>query len=63
MHVVRVIAIADGGEGAEMQTMADEAPQTRGFNLAPRAVAPAPVLAGTNASTVSARVDFALAGD
>lgn len=57
LTVVRVVAITDGGEGGAMQTMQTEA-MDRAY--APRVVAPAPVLAGTNSQTVSVRVEFAL---
>ena len=62
LKIVRVVAIADGGEGGAMATMqADE--MSSQASMAPMAVAPppAPVLAGTNSQTVTARVEFALA--
>ena len=58
MRVARVVTITDGGEGGVMPMMADEAaPVLRGYRLASQA---APVMAGTNASTITARVEFAL---
>lgn len=58
MKVVRVIAIYDGGQGGAMAGM-----QAEELDLArrvPTVVQAAPVLAGTNAATITARVDFAL---
>lgn len=59
MRVVRVVSISDGGEGGVMPTMM----QTESMDaMAPSGIVapPAPVLAGTNSQTVTARVDFAL---
>lgn len=61
MHVARVIAITDGGEGGAMPTMQAEE-MDRAYAPPPPIVA-APVMAGTNATTITARVDFALAVD
>lgn len=58
MRVARVIAIQDGGGGA-MPMMAQEAMMDRAY-APPAVVQSAPVLAGTNSATVTARVDFAL---
>lgn len=60
MHVARVLSITDGGEGGAMQTMQQEQYADRAMMAPPPVLAPAPVLAGTNSSTVSARVEFAL---
>ena len=61
LHVVRVVTIIDGGEGGSMPTMQEEARDSAGY--AARPVAPAPVMVGTNARTITARVDFALRPD
>ena len=60
MKVERVVAIYDGGQGGDTQTIQYE--QADMAMRAPRPVmqASAPVLAGTNSATISARVDFAL---
>jgi hypothetical protein len=59
MRVVRVVAIQDGGEGGAMPMMyAEEArDMARVQTVSPVS---APVMAGTNSSTITARVEFAL---
>lgn len=59
LKVVRVVAITDGGESGAMPTMQSESMDAVRFNAPPPVVA-APVLAGTNAQTVTVRVEFAL---
>lgn len=59
MRVVRVVAIQDGGEGGAMPMMYAEESRdmARVQTVSPMA---APVMAGTNSSTITARVEFAL---
>lgn len=60
LAIVRVIAIHDGGGGGAMQTQYEDRMSAPMPVVAPQAELP-PVLAGTNASVVTVRVDFALA--
>lgn len=58
MRVARVVTITDGGEGGVTYNMDAEADMAM---RAPRPVMQsAPVMAGTNSSTITARVEFAL---
>lgn len=62
LRIVRVLTIRDGGEGGYMPPMSDIMPQM----VAPPpvvATSQPPVMAGTNASVVTVRVDFALKAD
>ena len=59
LKVVRVVAITDGGESGAMPMMQSETMDAVQFNQ-PAPVVAAPVLAGTNAQTVTVRVEFAL---
>lgn len=59
MRVVRVVAIHDGGQGGVMPMMYAEASRDMARVQAVQPTA-APVMAGTNSSTISARVEFAL---
>jgi len=57
LRIARVLSIRDGGEGARMAPMGEEAARDMVRPMA----APPPVLAGTNASIVTTSVDFVLA--
>lgn len=60
LRIARVLSIRDGGEGGYMPQMGDmEARMVAPPPVVAQASAP-PVLAGTNASVVTVRVDFAL---
>lgn len=59
MRVVRVVSIQDGGESGAMPMMQAEARSNMDYAPPPPVVA-APVMAGTNSNTITARVDFAL---
>lgn len=59
MRVARVVSIQDGGQGAAMPMMYAE--EMRDMRAPPPVVqTSAPVMAGTNSSTITARVEFAL---
>lgn len=58
LRVARVLAIHDGGGGGETVSTTDAMAQSRG--PVPVAAPPPVVMAGTNASLVSVRVEFAL---
>jgi uncharacterized protein len=60
LHVARVLAIRDGGEGGIMLPMAEEARMVAPPPVVTQAAPPPPVMAGTNTNTVTVRVDFAL---
>ena len=60
MTVRRVLSIADGGEGGRTRSMYEEESMDRAYRASPSPVS-VPVLAGTNSSTITARVEFALA--
>lgn len=59
MHVARVVAIIDGGQGRSMPMMR-EAEDRDTAGIVPSPVSAAPVMVGSNATTITARVDFAL---
>lgn len=62
MRVARVVAIYDGGQGGTTQNAQAEVMMDR---MAPPPIVQtaAPVMAGTNSSTITARVEFALRAD
>ena len=64
MRVARVVAIHDGGQGGAMPMMyAEEARNAMAVAPPPVVQTGAPVMTGTNAATITARVDFALVGE
>lgn len=60
MEVARVVAIYDGGQGGAMPMMQEEARDAMPVAPPPVVQTSAPVMTGTNAATITARVDFAL---
>ena len=60
MRVARVVAIYDGGQGGAMPMMQEEARGAMTVAPPPVVQTSAPVMTGTNAATITARVDFAL---
>ncbi|HEX8485897.1 SIMPL domain-containing protein [Sphingomonas sp.] len=61
LRVARVLSIRDGGEGGYMPQMGDmDARMVAPAPVVQTTAPPPPVLAGTNASVVTVRVDFAL---